>query len=404
MKKRINCVKILAGIMLGVMVFSVGNTLEVLATDTEEVITAQYTVTGSVSNLSFSGGKQVKAGDDYSATITNNGGCQLPSSISVTVGGLQILPGSSTYTYNARTGNIYIKSQAITGDIVISAAATAHQWTEDSVVIVGASCTQQGSQGKYCLVCGATSGTQGIGVTGHKFTNFKSNNDATCAKDGTKTGTCCNAGCTATSTVVDTGSRLSHTAAGSRVNVKPANCEEEGYTGDLHCKECNGIIRYGKVVPMSGHSEVLSGAQEPSCNIDGYTGDKICRYCSTVISKGEIIPALGEHTYGEWETVLQGTDLKAGRQERICSTCGMKESELITANKSSVILLNVGSVLLILLGLASVGFAIYCLVKKLKYVPAPAEEKAEEAAEAEPNDNVHGGIIVTEQPDTAEIF
>ena len=53
---------------------------------------------------------------------------------------------------------------------------------------------------KTCSKCGETVGTE----HGHSFTNYVSNNDATCTVDGTKTAQCDN--CTEKNTVVDTGS------------------------------------------------------------------------------------------------------------------------------------------------------------------------------------------------------
>lgn len=58
-----------------------------------------------------------------------------------------------------------------------------------------------------CTICGYE-------ITGakrnHSFTDYKSNNDATCTTDGTKTAHCDNAGCQKTDTITDTGSALGH--------------------------------------------------------------------------------------------------------------------------------------------------------------------------------------------------
>ena len=184
-----------------------------------EAYAAEYSVTGNMSNLSFSGAAQATQGQDYSATISNNGGCSLPRDITVTVGGVTLAEGNSTYTYGARDGQVFIKGDVITGNIVISAAATGHQWSENDVVITGSSCTSQGTQSKYCLVCGLSSGNSSIAPTGHKFENYVSNKDATCSKDGTKTAICSNKGCSVTNTITDKGSRLAHTSTGKRVGA-----------------------------------------------------------------------------------------------------------------------------------------------------------------------------------------
>lgn len=399
MRKRYKYAKLLCGFLLVVSMLVMVVPMEAYATEDTGLTGTSYTVTGNVTNLTFSGAAQATAGQDYTATITNNGGCQPPSAVSVSVGGVQLSSGSSTYTYSVRTGTITIKGDVITGDIIISASATAHQWGQDNVVVVGPSCTQQGSQSKYCLVCGLTTGSSGVAATGHKFVNYVSNGDATCSKDGTKTAVCSNPGCSATNTVTDSGSRLSHTSTGKRVDVKVATCTEEGYTGNLLC-ECGAIVRYGEKIPVTEHSEILTGAQKPSCIVDGYTGDTVCRYCDAVLSKGTVIDALEAHTYGEWTTVLEATELKIGRRERVCSMCGIKESELIAAGKWGGLVLPIGIVVLIAISAVGVGFCIYHAVKKMNYRPDPLENlKEDDSAQVSTE-----AIIVTQETGVEENF
>ena len=362
---------------------------------------AEFSVTGNVSNLSFNGAGKAKQGQDYTATIANNGGCTLPSEITVSVGGINLTKGSNTYTYDVRNGLITVKGNAVTGDIIISASATAHKWGTNNVVVVGPSCTGQGLQGKYCSVCGKTTDNTGVAATGHKFVNYVSNGDATCSKEGTKTAKCSNYGCTATNTIKDTGSKTGHTSTGRRINVKVATCMEEGYTGDLLC-ECGEIMRYGQKLPVTEHSEFLVGEQKPSCIVDGYTGDIVCRYCDVVISKGTVIEALEEHSYGEWTTVLEATDMKIGRKERVCSMCGMKDSELIPAGKWSGTLLIAGIVGLFVAGFAVIGFTIFFMVKKVNTIPASSEMAAKNTVDDEVVAAATEAIIITSEETVEE--
>ncbi|MBQ8040696.1 MAG: hypothetical protein IJ274_12680, partial [Lachnospiraceae bacterium] len=348
---------------------------------------ATYTVTGNVTNLKFSGAAQATNGQDYVATIANNGGCQPPSSITVTVGGATLTAGSSTYTYSVGNGQIVIKGEVITGNIIISAVATSHQWSANNVVAVGPSCTVQGRQSKYCTVCGMTTGSSGVAATGHKFVNYKSNGDATCSEDGTKTAVCSNPGCTVTNTVTDSGSKLSHTSTGKRVGVQNANCTDEGYTGDLLCKECGAVVKYGEKTPVTEHSGFVTGTKKATCIVEGYTGDTVCRYCNKLLEKGTVIAALDKHSYGEWSTILEATELKIGRRERVCTMCGIKESELIPAGKWGGYALPVSIGVVLTLSLAGAGFCIYLAVKKMNYRPNPLDAleggAAAETAEAE---------------------
>ena len=332
---------------------------------------AGYTVKGNVTNLKFSGSDKAVQGENYVASISNNGACQMPGEISVTIGGSPVYEGSA-YSYDARSGQIVIAGDAITGNIVISASAIGHQWTTDYVVDSGASCVRQGSQSKRCEICGMTTGTQTINATGHKFVNYVSNNDATCTKDGTKTATCSNAGCKVTNTITDTGSKLSHTSTGERIHAETATCMQEGYTGDLVCT-CGAVVKKGEVIPVSDHSPILVGTTKESCIIDGYTGDKICRYCNTEIAKGLVIPAIGTHDYGEWKIVLEATDVKVGRRERFCSMCGIKESEVIAAGSLGKFILPITLVSVLVLGGGCIGLCIFHVIKYINYVPNPMD-------------------------------
>ncbi|MBO5907919.1 MAG: hypothetical protein J6Q85_07205 [Clostridia bacterium] len=66
--------------------------------------------------------------------------------------------------------------------------------------------------------CGATEGTtEGPCASGHSFTNYVSNNDATCTKDGTKTAKCDR--CDATDVQTDVGSKTEHTFDGNTCSV-----------------------------------------------------------------------------------------------------------------------------------------------------------------------------------------
>lgn len=77
-----------------------------------------------------------------------------------------------------------------------------------------------------------------------------------------------------------------------------ATCKEKAV-----CSVCN--IAYGSFNP-SNHtgSTYLLNKKEVSCNEDGYTGDTYCSDCNTKIADGEVIPATGNHVDadGKWES------------------------------------------------------------------------------------------------------
>ena len=83
---------------------------------------------------------------------------------------------------------------------------------------------------------------------GHKFTNYVSNNDATCLEDGTKTATCDREDCEVTDTVADTDSKLGHkftnyvsdnNATYEADGTKTAVCDRE------NCEETDTIVDTG---------------------------------------------------------------------------------------------------------------------------------------------------------------
>ena len=67
-----------------------------------------------------------------------------------------------------------------------------------------ATCTEKA----VCTTCGNTHGS--VDANNHSFTNYVSDENATCTADGTKTAVCDRDGCDATDTVTDAGSKLGH--------------------------------------------------------------------------------------------------------------------------------------------------------------------------------------------------
>ena len=92
----------------------------------------------------------------------------------------------------------------------VETPATGHSFT-DYESDNNATCTADGTKTAKCNNgCGATDtiADEGSKLT-HKFTKYVSNNDATCQADGTKTAEC-DYGCGATDTIADEGSKLDH--------------------------------------------------------------------------------------------------------------------------------------------------------------------------------------------------
>ncbi|MGN1195336.1 MAG: hypothetical protein ACI4SB_07615, partial [Acutalibacteraceae bacterium] len=118
-------------------------------------------------------------------------------------------------------------------------------------------CFKNGTETAQCDNEGCTATDTRI-VTGsklkHEFTDYVSNNDATCKDDGTKTAYC-NNGCGTTSTIRDVDSRLSveHTV-GTEVEVLvPATCTEEG-KGRSFCSVCG--LEFNPAIPVDENAHL----------------------------------------------------------------------------------------------------------------------------------------------------
>ena len=151
-----------------------------------------------------------------------------------------------------------------------------------------ATCTKVAAYYYACGKCGDV-GTaifeNGVAL-GHSFTNYISNNDMACEKDGTKTAVCDN-GCGQSSTVTDTGSRLGHALI--KINAKEATCTEKGNSEYWKCTKCHNLYRdaEGRVQASLGNltSEALGhGSTEIVNNGDG-THSIICTRCNMSLEK-----------------------------------------------------------------------------------------------------------------------
>ena len=111
----------------------------------------------------------------------------------------------------------------------------------------------------YSCSCGEK-GTETFGYgspLGHSFTNYVSDNNATCTQAGTKTAVCDRDGCNAKDTVTDTGSKLPHTfdkqVANEKYLASAATCTEKAkYYYSCKCG-ATGIETFEYGNPL-GHS------------------------------------------------------------------------------------------------------------------------------------------------------
>lgn len=83
----------------------------------------QYSVTKNLTSCTFSGGDTAEYNTDYTGTAMPTGSGDLPSTITVTIGGTTQTVGTN-YTWNAASGVLRIYGQYITDNIVITISAS----------------------------------------------------------------------------------------------------------------------------------------------------------------------------------------------------------------------------------------------------------------------------------------
>ena len=100
------------------------------------------------------------------------------------------------------------------------------------------------------------------------------------------------------------------------------SCTEEG-TAVFTCSRCGDS--YTETVPALGHDYVPGETSQPSCTEEGTTVFT-CSRCGD--SYTETVPAKG-HVWGEWAVTREPTPELAGERERVCTVCGVSETEQI---------------------------------------------------------------------------
>ncbi|MGN1418969.1 MAG: Ig domain-containing protein, partial [Acutalibacteraceae bacterium] len=164
-------------------------------------------------------------------------------------------------------------------------------------------CTTEGYTMHTCSVCGYSYIDSKVSALGHSFTNYISDNNATCTKDGTKTAKCDR--CEITNTVTDNDSMLEHKESEWIIDKK-SGCTE---TGSKHtqCTVCGKTIQT-QIIPAAGH-KFVEETVAPTCEKDG----SVMRCCTVC---------------GAYETVevLPATGHSDENHDGICDNCGLNIS------------------------------------------------------------------------------
>ena len=140
------------------------------------------------------------------------------------------------------------------------------------------------------------------------------------------------------------------------INEKKATCTEEGYSGDLYCKDCNKLLKKGETIPKTdhkwdkgkvttkptctepgvktytctrckttrtetiaktGHDPIAVPGKEPTCTETGLTEGKECKICGATLVEQKEIPAL-DHDWDDWKVTKEATCTEPGVKTRTC--------------------------------------------------------------------------------------
>jgi hypothetical protein len=162
---------------------------------------------------------------------------------------------------------------------------------EGLVETMDPTCTAEGYTEYKCRNCGDTYRTDTTEKLPHSCGEYISNNDATCAHDGTKTGKC--TVCGEKVTVTDEGTALPHTWT-------DATCEKS-----KTCKFCGAT----EGEPL-GHDLKYYNAKAPTCENVGWDAYEKCLRCNH--STFARLPALG-HDY----------------RNGVCIRCGDRDGSIV---------------------------------------------------------------------------
>ena len=176
------------------------------------------------------------------------------------------------------------------------------EWT----VAVPASCTENGTETRYCSRCDETE-TREIKSDGHNYVSVIT--DPTCTEKGYTTYTCSECGDTYTDNFTDA---LGHNFGEWAVTV-PASCTQTG-TETRYCSRCDETET--REIPVTEHSYAMLAHKDPSCVQEGETVYK-CTECGD--SYSVIVPVVPHSLKHIFEDASCTAD---GEEYDLCMTCG----------------------------------------------------------------------------------
>ncbi len=231
-------------------------------------------------------------------------------------------------------------------------ATHTHEW-DSGEITTEPTCTKQGVQTSHCTYanCDGTK-TEDIQKLGHRYILTK-REAPTCESDGILHGKCSR--CSKTITKKDTANlALGHswkdngngTATCSRegcgknhtheldsgTTTAAPTCTIEGEK-EYCCTYANCPYKKTETLQATGHkNKETRNYKKPTCKEEGYTGDIYCKDCGTLLSSGKTTKKF-EHDWNRGTVTKEATCKEEGSVTYTCENCG--ETETISTKKTT---------------------------------------------------------------------
>ena len=232
------------------------------ANRTDETIT--FACKGATQlKITFSADTYVEDGYDY-IYLYNGSGILVGKYTGADAAGLTVtIPGDS-FQVRLKADNV-INYWGYKISEIVATMDLIHPAVIDSATV---NCTQDGvTEGSHCEICGMILIPQEQKEAfGHSYTNYTSNNDATCLKDGTETAKCDR--CEETNTRTEENTKLGHSFTEYKSNGN-ATCLADG-TETAKCDRCDVTDTRTAEDSALGHDHKPT-VTPPTCETIGFT-------------------------------------------------------------------------------------------------------------------------------------
>ena len=156
----------------------------------------------------------------------------------------------------------------------------------------------------------------------HEHTELVNQREATCTEDGYTGDVYCR-DCQKT-TQKGTTIMAGHKTSNHYAHRFLANCWRTGYTGDLLCDVCGQVAVVGEKMPIADHkpSPDRVHVRASSCSFEGYTGDICCTECGQILERGQTLPKVEHEPQEELWPVREATCSSEGYTGDLhCKNC-----------------------------------------------------------------------------------